>query len=77
LANRYLGTTSTASKSLNSLYVGAAAGGTLAGGQVVQIVFDDSIFTSAPEGKQRLLAAIDSIKQRVETARTWPIDANS
>lgn len=54
--------------------VGAASGGTLAGSQDVQIVFDDAVFTSTYEGKQRLLAAVRAILEYVEAARSWPID---
>lgn len=53
----------------------AASGGTLAGSQSVQVVFDDSVFTSAPEGKQRLVAAIQAIKHAIQTARVWPVAA--
>lgn len=57
--------------------VGAATGGTLAGSQDVQVVFDDAVFVSTPEGKQRLLAALDAIEGYIETAKTWPIDSTS
>jgi len=58
-------------------YVGAASGGTLAGSQDVQIVFDDAVFGSGQEAKQRLLAAIESIENGIECAKTWPIDITS
>jgi hypothetical protein len=57
--------------------VGAASGGTLTGSQSVQVVFDDTVFTSAQEGKQRLMAALESICNDIETARTWPIDSTT
>jgi hypothetical protein len=57
--------------------VGAALGGTLAGSQDVQIVFDDTVFTSAYEGRQRLLAAILAIYNDIETGRSWPIDSTT
>ncbi len=77
MAIRYLGTADTSPSVTNGDYVGAASGGTLAGSQVVQIVFDDAVFTSAQEGKQRLLAAMEEIFDRVETAKSWPIDSTS
>lgn len=56
--------------------VAAASGGTLAGSQVAQLVFDDTVFVGQ-EGKQRLLALLESIQSFVETARSWPIDTTS
>lgn len=53
--------------------VAAAAGGTLTGSQVAQLVFDDTVFVGQ-EGKQRLLALLETITSVIETARAWPID---
>ena len=77
MATRYVGMTTTGPQLLGSDVIGASSGGTLAGSQNVQVVFDDTMFTSAQEGKQRLLAAIDVIKKRVEVAKSWPIDSSS
>ncbi|MFO0253734.1 MAG: hypothetical protein ACK52V_06430 [Betaproteobacteria bacterium] len=57
--------------------IGAASGGTLTGGQNVQLVYDDVVYESTPEGKQRLLAAIKLIENRISTARVWPITSAS
>lgn len=78
MATRYIGITSAAGpKVLGSDVIGAASGGTLAGSQNVQVVFDDTIYTSTPEGKQRLLAALEVIEQRIEAAKVWPISSSS
>jgi hypothetical protein len=53
------------------------AGGTLDNSSVVQLNYDDAVFGSSMEGKQRLLAAIELIKNRVASARLWPITAAS
>lgn len=54
----------------------AASGGTLDASNVVQLNFDDTVFTGQ-EGKQRLLAAIDLIKHRVASAKVWPVTSSS
>lgn len=79
MATRYYGLLATANpQSPNRAnIVGASSGGTLAGSQSVQIVFDDTVFGSAQEGKQRLIAALDAILSELKTAKTWPIDSTS
>lgn len=77
MATRYIGMTATGPKVANGDVIGAASGGTLAGSQNVQVVFDDAVFGSTAEGKQRLLAAIDVIKARVQAAKVWPITSGS
>lgn len=77
MAVRYIGTADVAPQFIGGDVVGANTGGTLAGAQVVQVVFDDATFGSTPEGKQRLLAALDIIMARIDTAHTWPIDSTS
>lgn len=78
MATRYIGMAANdGPQFVNSDVVGAASGGTLAGSQAVQVVFDDSEFTSAQEGKQRLLQALDVIKLRIETTSSWPISSSS
>lgn len=74
MATRYIGMTATGPQVLSGEVVGAASGGTLAGSQKVQVVYDDGTFTSAAEGKQRLLAALDYIVKRIEASKVWPID---
>ena len=79
MATRYLGILATAQiRSPNRAeIVGAASGGTLAGAQSVQIVFDDTVFTSSAEGKQRLSNAVNSILDALSSGRTWPIDSTT
>lgn len=57
--------------------VAAASGGTLAGSQVVQVVFDDSVFTSSLLDKQALVAAVLNIATVIQSARSWPLDTTS
>ncbi len=76
MATRYIGTTNE-HLAINSDVVGAASGGTLAGSQVVQVVFDDTKFGATLEGKQRLVAALELIVQRIQTAKEWPISSVS
>lgn len=74
---RYFGTTSDHPALATGDFVGAATGGTLAGSQLVQVVFDDTKFDSTPEGKQRLVAALELLVQRIQAARVWPITSSS
>ena len=60
-----------------NLVVGASSGGTLAGTQSVQVVFDDTVCDSTPEGKQRLMNAVQIIYDRINAAKSWPIDSTS
>lgn len=76
-ATRYIGIVNVNPQVEGDLVVGASSGGTLAGTQVVQVVFNDGTFASTPEGKQRLLAAIEVIMDRIASAKTWPIDSTS
>lgn len=56
----------------------AASGGTLDASNVVQLNFNDAVFVmTTQEGKQRLLAAVELIKRRIETAKVWPITSAS
>jgi len=73
---RYIGTADTGSVLADGDVVGAASGGTLAGGQLLQVVFDDATYTGQ-EGKQRLLNNLIRIVARIEQAKTWPIDSTS
>ena len=50
----------------------AASGGTLDASNLVQVNWDSTVFTGA-EGKQRLVAAMELLKRRIETARLWPV----
>lgn len=78
MAVRYAGMTATNPQAGRAQVIGAASGGTLAGGQVVQIVFDDTVFAigNSNEAKQRLLAAIESITEAISLARSFPIDTS-
>jgi hypothetical protein len=51
-------------------------GGTLDNSSVCQFNWDDTVFTGQ-EGKQRLLAHLKIIYDRVSTAKLWPITAAS
>lgn len=56
----------------------AASGATLDSSNLVQLNWDGSVFDGTKaEGKQRLLAAIELIKRRVETAKLWPVTSAS
>lgn len=55
----------------------AASGGTLDASNLVQLNFDDTVFTSAPEGKQRLAAAVKFLLERIENAKVWPVTSAS
>lgn len=77
MATRYIGMTAVTAQLLGSDVIGAASGGTLAGSQKIQLVFDDSVFGATPEGKQRLLNALKVIEARIETAKIWPITSSS
>ena len=57
--------------------VAAASGGTLAGSQVIQLVWDDTVFDSSMEGKQRFMAFLENLLNTVQVARSWPIDTTS
>ena len=77
MAVRYMGIAATDGiQVVNSDVVGAATGGTLDDSNVVQINFDDTVFTGQ-EGKQRLLAAIELIEHRIATTVAWPITSSS
>jgi len=51
-------------------------GGTLDNSSVCQFNWDDAVFVGQ-EGKQRLLAHLKIIEDRISTARLWPITAAS
>ncbi|MGH9927827.1 MAG: hypothetical protein ACREA9_01230 [Pyrinomonadaceae bacterium] len=55
----------------------AAGAGTLDSSFVVQVNWNDAVFTSAPEGKQRLVAALDLLKERIQMAKLWPVTSAS
>lgn len=76
MATRYIGSTSQQPRGFGDI-VGAAAGGTLAGGQTVQVVFDDTVYTSSQEGKERLVDAVTVILNKIKQAKTYPIDSTS
>lgn len=73
MATRYAGIAATDGiQMIGSDVVFAASGGTLDASNVVQVNFDDSVFTGQ-EGKQRLVAALELIAERVKSARVWPV----
>ena len=56
----------------------AASGGTLDASNVVQVNWDGAVFAgTTQEGKQRLVAALKLITQRIETAKLWPATSAS
>lgn len=78
MATRYIGMAVTdGPQVVGGDVVAAASGGTLAGSQNVQLVFDDTVYGSTPEGKQRLLAALKIIEARIKSAKVWPLAATS
>lgn len=52
------------------------AGATLDNSSVCQFNYDDTVFVGQ-EGKQRLIAYLDILKIRLQTAREWPATADS
>lgn len=50
--------------------------GTLDSSNLVQVNFDTVVF-SGTEGKQRLVAALELITRRVQTAKVWPVSTAS
>lgn len=78
MATRYIGVAANdGPQVIGSDVVGAASGGTLAGSQILQVVFDDSVFGSTQEAKQRFLAQLDIIRNEVAIAKEWPITTSS
>lgn len=51
--------------------------GTLDSSNLVQVNFDTTAFGSAPEGKQRLVAALELIVRRIQAAKVWPVSTAS
>lgn len=60
---------------LNSVVFFTGAG-TLDSSNLVQVNFDTVVFAGT-EGKQRLCAALDLIKARIQTAKLWPVTSAS
>lgn len=50
--------------------------GTLDSSNLVQVNFDTTAF-GGNDGKQRLVAALELISQRVEAAKVWPVSTAS
>ena len=73
----YIGMTAANPQVIRSDVVAAGTGGTLAGGQVVQVVFSNDVFTGTAESKQRLAAAIRFILERLETTTVFPLTSAS
>lgn len=64
-------------KAIRGTVVGAASGGTLASSQDVQIVFDDAVYGSTQEAKQRLIAEVTIILECIKSGRAWPITSST
>lgn len=59
-------------------WTGAASGGTITGSSgTVELVFDDSVFGATNEGKQRLIAAVDALRAKLQASKVWPITSSS
>jgi hypothetical protein len=61
---------------VNSDVVFFTGSGTLDSSNLVQINFDTVVF-AGQEGKQRLLASLELMVSRIETARLWPVTSAS
>lgn len=55
----------------------AAGAGTLDSSQLVQVNWDTVVFGSTQEGKQRLVAAVSLILDRIMSAKLWPVTSAS
>jgi|GEM_PF-7061344 len=56
----------------------AASGGTLDASNVVQVNWNGDVFAGpGAEGKQRLVAALKLLTQRIETAKVWTVTTAS
>ena len=73
MATRYIGMTQSGPQLNHVNVIGAASGGTLAGSQVIQVVFDDTEFAATAEGRQRFLSALEIIHDAIEAGRFWPV----
>ena len=78
MATRYAGIADTDGIQMteNSV-VFAASGGTLDASNVVQVNFNDAVFDSTLEGKQRLVAAMELLTRRIQAAKIWPVTSSS
>jgi len=77
MASRYVFSASTRPSNPND-FTGAASGGTITGASgTIELVFDDTVFGTTLEGKQRLVAALDAMKDRIQSAKLWPITSSS
>lgn len=78
MATRYAGIADTDGiQATENSVVFAASGGTLDASNVVQVNFDDSVFGSTLEGKQRLVAAMELLTRRIQAAKVWPVTSSS
>jgi hypothetical protein len=83
MAVRYIGMTLAAATTGpiagRSQVIGASSGGTLAGSQVVQVVYDDTVFATgnSSDAKQRLINALESIIEAINMARVFPVDTTT
>jgi hypothetical protein len=78
MADRYIFATSSAPTANADEWTSVATGGSPQGSSAtIELVFDDAIFGATTEGKQRLIAAIDGLKAKVQSLRKWPLVATS
>ncbi len=77
MANRYIFSDSERPSNPND-FASVATGGTINGASgTVQLTFDDSVYGSGIEGKQRLVAAVKALADKLESAKVWPLTAAS
>jgi len=77
MASRYMFSASERPSNPND-FTGAATGGTITGSSgTVELVFDDTVYGSTNEGKMRLIAALDALKAKIQSAKVWPITSSS
>jgi hypothetical protein len=72
----YIGSTKNNPRLASTDIVGAASGGTLSGGQVIQIVYDDASFPATPLGKEMLMSAVQQLYNRLQALKAWPLTSS-
>lgn len=61
---------------VNSGVVFAASGGTMDDSNVIQVNWDDATITGN-DAKQRLIAGLKHIMQRIENSKEWPVTSST
>lgn len=77
MASRYIFSAQSAPRAAHQ-FTGAASGGTITGASgTVELVFDDTVYAATPEGKARLVNAVEVLLGKIKAARVWPITSAS